>query len=317
MYDKLTRCIYIECGYKKGKTCRNVAEYIGNFFHWIHTSDFIDSVGMFILAVLLLKMLGHVVNGKFFVEIGKKVRRKLLFHIAVCDDQKVICEEIRSFARRYAEERSCTVDCSVFFSGEALYESLSKGNRFDVIFLDIELYRISGIEIGRFIRQQLKDVLSQIVYISARQEYAMELFESHPLNFLVKPLIYEKIETCLDRSVEIKTKRGASFTYNRQGEFYRIPLSNILYFESQNRKICVTRVCGKEEYYGKLNDVENQVKEHGFLRIHKSYIINMEYIDICGKTNVTMLNGDVLPISREKQKDIAEKILADALGEKK
>ena len=232
-----------------------------------------------------------------------------MFHIAVCDDEKIICEEIRTFAQRYAEERSCSVDCSIFLSGEALYESLARGNYFDVIFLDIELFHISGIEIGEYIRRQLKDMLSQIVYISSRPEYAMELFATHPLDFLTKPISFEKFSVCLNQTAELKSKRGAFFSYNCRGERRRIPLSNILYFESQNRKVYVTRINGKEEYYGTLKDVEKQVKDYGFLQIHKSFIINPQYVEVYGKTTITMSNGDVLPVSRDKQKEIAAKIL--------
>ena len=169
-----------------------------------------------------------------------------MFHIAVCDDEKIICEEIRTFAQRYAEEKTCSVDCSIFLSGEALYESLARGNYYDVIFLDIELFHISGIEIGEYIRRQLKDMLSQIVYISSRPEYAMELFATHPLDFLTKPISFEKFSVCLNQTAELKSKRGAFFSYNCRGEYRRIPLSNILYFESQNRKVCVTRVNCRE-----------------------------------------------------------------------
>lgn len=232
-----------------------------------------------------------------------------MFHIAVCDDEKIICEEIRAFAQRYAEEKNCSVDCSIFLSGEALYESLERGNYFDAIFLDIKLLHINGIEIGEYIRRQLKDMLSQIVYISSRPEYAMELFATHPLDFLTKPISFEKFSVCLNQTAELKSKRGAFFSYNCRGERRRIPLSNILYFESQNRKIYVTRINGKEEYYGKLNDVEMQVDDYGFLRIHKSFIVNPQYVDIYGKTTVTMNNGDILPVSRDKQKEIAAKIL--------
>lgn len=238
-----------------------------------------------------------------------------MFHIAVCDDEKIICEEIRTFAQRYAEERACSVDCSIFLSGEALYESLARGNYYDVIFLDIELFHISGIEIGEYIRRQLKDMLSQIVYISSRPEYAMELFATHPLDFLTKPISFEKFSVCLNQTAELKSKRGAFFSYNCRGEHRRIPLSNILYFESQNRKVCVTRVNCREAYYGKLNEVENQVKDYGFLRIHKSFIVNPQYVEVYGKTTITMTNRDVLPVSREKQTEIANQIIPEILCE--
>ncbi|MGN0963092.1 MAG: LytTR family transcriptional regulator DNA-binding domain-containing protein, partial [Clostridia bacterium] len=66
---------------------------------------------------------------------------------------------------------------------------------------------------------------------------------------------------------------------------------------------------------GKLSDVENQVRDQGFLRIHKSYIVNPQYVDIYGKTTVTMTNGDVLSVSRERQKFVAEKMLSEILGD--
>ena len=161
----------------------------------------------------------------------------------------------------------------------------------------------------------MKDMLSQIVYISSRPEYAMELFATHPLDFLTKPISFEKFSVCLNQTAELKSKRGAFFSYNCRGEYRRIPLSNILYFESQNRKVCVTRVNCREAYYGKLNEVENQVKDYGFLRIHKSFIVNPQYVEVYGKTTITMTNRDVLPVSREKQTEIANQIIPEILCE--
>lgn len=238
-----------------------------------------------------------------------------MFTVAVCDNEKVICEGMRNLLLQYAEENNVPIDVMLFFSGEELYSALAKGASFDLIFLDIEMYRLSGIDVGKAIREFKRDLLTQIVYISAKQEYALELFETHPLNFLMKPIKYDMVASCVDKALTLKTKRGEVFAYSFNGQSHRIPLSNILYFESFSRKLRIVRTNGTEEFYGKISDIAAKYGEKGFVQIHKSYIVNIGYIDTISSTSVTMFNGDVLPLSRERRNDLANAFLEAHLGE--
>ena len=91
-----------------------------------------------------------------------------------------------------------------WYSGESLCKYLEAGNRFDLIFLDIELLKLSGIDVGNYIRNYLDDLKTSIIYISYNRSYAMRLFKIQPLDFLVKPLQYNSVR----ESVEMFLKRA-------------------------------------------------------------------------------------------------------------
>lgn len=253
-------------------------------------------------------MLTDVVNGTFNVA-TRILRRDGMFTVAVCDNEKLICDRMCRYFETFSAEQNCPMDTMVFTSGEEIYAALSKGASFDLIFLDIEMYQISGIDVAKAIREYQRDLLTQIVYISAKQEYAMELFETHPLNFLVKPVKYDDVSSCIQKALTLKTKRGEVFTYSIGSNTYRAPLSNILYFESYGRKLRIVRNGETAEFYGRLSDIISAYGEKGFVQIHKSYVVNLGYIDNVSASNVTMFNGDVLPLSRDRRMALSEAFL--------
>ncbi|MBQ1251987.1 MAG: response regulator transcription factor [Firmicutes bacterium] len=232
-----------------------------------------------------------------------------MFTVAVCDNEIAICDQMKQYLEEFSAEQDCPIDILVFSSGEEIYASLANGSSFDLIFLDIQMYQISGIDVAKAIREHQGDLLTQIVYISAKREYAMELFETHPLNFLVKPVKYEDVSACVQKALTLKTNRGEVFTYSIGNNMYRAPLSNILYFESYARKVRIVRNGGSSEFYGRLSDIASKYGEKGFIQIHKSYVVNLGYIDSVSASTVTMLNGDVLPLSRERRTALSEAFL--------
>lgn len=238
-----------------------------------------------------------------------------MLSIAICDNEPVICDQMNSFLDQYREEKDISFESRSFLSGEALYNTLAAGVDFDLIFLDIEMYHISGIDVAKAIRESKKDLITQIVYISAKQEYAMELFETHPLNFLMKPLKYAAVASCIDKTLKMKKERGDVFTYTSGGLNQRVPFSNILYFESMNRKVRMICPGQRDEFYGKLGDVISRCQGKHFVQIHKSYVVNLGYISKVGATTVEMFNGDVLPLSRDRRTMLTNAILESHMGE--
>lgn len=232
-----------------------------------------------------------------------------MFTVAVCDNEIAICDQMKEYLERFSREQDFPVEIHVFPSGEEIYAALAKGATFDLIFLDIQMYQISGIDVAKAIREHQRDLLTQIVYISAKREYAMELFETHPLNFLVKPVKYKDVSDCAQKAFALKIKRGELFTYSIGGNSYRAPLSNILYFESYGRKLRIVRNGESAEFYGRLADIISKYGERGFIQIHRSYVVNLGYVDNVSASTVTMANGDVLPLSRERRTALSEAFL--------
>ena len=236
-------------------------------------------------------------------------KRGLMLRIAVCDDDKVLCMQIKSMLNEIIENTDEVFEISSFYSGEELYDFLVKENRFDLIFLDIELCEINGVEVGRKVREELNDELTQIVYISSKDSYAMDLFDIRPLNFLIKPLKKEKIELVL------KTVKKIMFTSNQFYEYkignvnFNVLLSDVLYFESNGRKVKIILKDDEKEYYGKLSEVEEKLKDKAFFFIHKSYFINYNHVIEYAYEYVKMSNNKTLAISQNNRKAVREKLL--------
>lgn len=229
-----------------------------------------------------------------------------MFRIAICDDEPAVCSQIETILLNYSEESNLDIEIQVFYSGEELCKFLEDGEGFDLIFLDIELKLINGIEVGRKIREDLDNQLMRIVYISGKDNYYLDMFEVRPMHFLPKPIKASHIIKDLRLAMKLTDRLGGIFTYKKGQQTYRIAVKDIIYFESINRQVKIVTTGGEELFYGKLNDVYDQVAKYHFMQIHKSYIVNYHHIAKFKYEEVTMSNSEILPISQSRRKAIRE-----------
>mgnify|MGYP001040070491 CR=1 FL=1 len=231
-----------------------------------------------------------------------------MFRVAICDDEKTICSQIEKVILDYQKNCAEKIDILTFLSGEELYKIIKDVQAFDLIFLDIELDKLNGIEVGKIIREELNDNITQIVYISANKDYAMELFENRPLNFLVKPICCEKIIKSLNAAINLHKNSDLFFEFCYNYNFIKIPYKKIMYFESNDKKINVITTDEIYEYYGKLSELKKQVKEKDFIQIHKSLLVNYQYIVEVSYEKIKLTNGEKLNISQSYRKEVRNNI---------
>lgn len=227
-------------------------------------------------------------------------------HVAVCDDEVQIGFQLEEYLEKICTELNIAIETDVYYSGEGLCQKLREGECYDLIFLDIEMANINGVQTGTKIRDEYNDETTQIVYISGKPQYAMELFDTNPLNFLVKPLGYGDIRKVINRLLKISGFWSDTLTYKVGHDTFRVKLSDIMYFQSNGRKVKIFLRNGEDEIYGSLEELYSmQLKKHGyFLFIHKSYIVNYNYICTFEYKNVILFNKTVLPIGQSKRKEI-------------
>jgi DNA-binding LytR/AlgR family response regulator len=164
---------------------------------------------------------------------------------------------------------------------------------------------INGVQVGTKIRNEYNDELTQIVYISGKTEYALELFDINPLNFLVKPLDYDKIEKVINKHLKITGFWTDVFSYSVGHDTFKIKLKEIMYLESNGKKIKMFLKDREEEFYGSLEEIYNtQLIKYDFLYIHKSYIVNYDYVSVFEYEKLLLTNGEKLPIGQYKRKEI-------------
>lgn len=233
-----------------------------------------------------------------------------MYNIGICDDGENICTAIENMLLQYAAKKGIQVDTIAWYTGEGLKRYLEQGNPLDILFLDIELLRMSGIEIGDYIRNQLDNLGLQIIYISAKSSYAQSLFRTQPLDFLVKPIEQRDIDDVLDRAIKLLKRKREKFEFQRGGEYYYLAMGDIMYLCSKGRKIEVVTKDETYEFYGKLKDIEKNMQDT-FLMIHHSYIINREYIFRYTYETIELINGTVLSISEARRKQVRESLMRE------
>ena len=220
----------------------------------------------------------------------------------ICDDEKSTCSELEEIILKYAKEKSVSLVTEVFYSGDTLLDYL-KREKINILFLDIELPGKDGVMVGKYIREVLEEENIFLIYISSKENYALQLFQNRPFDFLVKPIEAAKIYHVLDNIYRISGKNSVGFEFQTQNSTYRISYKDILYFQSTGRKINI------------VNEIEKRIPENVFLRIHKSYLVNKNYVKEFTYEWVKMLNGDVLNISKINRADVRRKILESAADE--
>ena len=236
-----------------------------------------------------------------------------MYKIGICDDDKIFCSVLEEQICELSKEIEIKADVEVWYSGESIQDDLKKGIELDLLFLDIELVRKNGVAVGNFIRNEMEDLQTHIVYISSKESYAMQLFKVQPLDFLIKPVSAENIKEVLVRSVRQKSNADIYFEYRKGDSVFRVPVRNIAYFMSMDKKIIIVKKDRKgkfsrEDFYGKLKNIAETLPAD-FWMIHQSYIINRTYVSEYSYEMVKMADGENLNISKPYRKETRSKII--------
>lgn len=229
-----------------------------------------------------------------------------MFRIAICDDEEVICAQIENIILDYALTHKEKIDIQVFYSGEELCKFLEMGQGFDLLFLDIMMKMLNGIEVGRKIREEMDNQFLQIVYVTGNDNYFKEMFDVRPMHFIQKPIDEAEIIKDVRLALRLSDKLGGTFIYRKAHQTFRVPVKEIIYFESSNREVKMVTIEGTEIFYSTLDEVHKQLAKYHFMHIHKSYVVNYFLITKFRYDEVTMSNNEVLPISQARRKVIRE-----------
>lgn len=219
-----------------------------------------------------------------------------MLRIAVCDDSKEILEQMKTVFENWADAPSGT-DVQFFSEGDSL-ECAHNTDPFDIIFLDVLMPVLNGIELARGIRQ--KDKRVKIVFFTSSAEYAVDSYSVKANGYLLKPLDPPKLYAVLDELAQEVKQEGRMITLWNENTVRRIEVDRIEYVESQNKHTLFWLV-DRESILSStpLYEVEEWLSgTHSFFKCGRSYIVNMRYIDTYTDKEARMLSGCRVPISR-------------------
>lgn len=231
-----------------------------------------------------------------------------MYNIGICDDGKSVCASLEEMVLQYAEKSRREIDIKVWYAGEELCRYLEQGGQLDILFLDIALLELTGIEVGEFIRNKMDNRGMQIIYISGEASHAQKLFKTQPMEFLIKPISVQQIEDTLELAMKLMEKNPERFEFQNGRDYYYIPYGEIIYFESKGRKIKIVCADAEKEFYGAIRELEKKLPGE-FFSIHQSYVINRTHVVRYSYETVEMDDGTMLPISKAYRKQIRERLL--------
>lgn len=224
-----------------------------------------------------------------------------MWKIAVCDDKKREVEAIKREILAYGKE--CDIDC--FYSGEEL---LSKSESYDIIFLDIDMQGIDGIEAAKQIRERDKNV--KIIYVTSYTDYVNYAFSVHAFAYLLKPVKREELHRQLQEAdsyyKEKRESRTIRFTL-KDGTTVKT-LDEIYFMEYKERHVSMKTADGEYWLIGSISEVSERMEPYGFAVPHKSFCVNLSHVKNVKGYDVFMMNGDVIPLSQKKSVEFREKL---------
>jgi two-component system response regulator LytT len=230
-----------------------------------------------------------------------------VMQIAVCDDEKVFMDQMMKYLDKHIpllEETYGQIAVETFSSGEALLCAYQENKRYDILFLDLRMDKINGFEAARQIR--LMDNRVIIIFITSLMEYVFKSFEYKPFWYMTKPITESGYISVLKKALaehhSVITNEYAFKT--REDGLERVNITNIIYLESLSRQIKLHTIDGDYFFYGSINKEEAKLTPFGFVRIHKSFLVNTLFIQRVGRTSLYLKNGEALPISERRYKTV-------------
>jgi DNA-binding LytR/AlgR family response regulator len=231
-----------------------------------------------------------------------------MLRIALCDDEENARDALRIQLEKLMDELEDEIVYE-FSNGRTCINWLTAHpGEVDLLFLDVEMGKENGMDAAKKIRTVNRDLL--IVFATGYTDYVFDGYQVNALDFLVKPVSPEKLKEVLLRAKELLTPPTDRFFVLKNADgAYRLPWDDILYFYSDRRYIHLVTVIKTYTFYGKLNDIEKQVRNN-FVRIHQRYLVNSDNVTFVGGDFVTVDNPacEKLPVSRAYKKEASEKL---------
>ena len=178
---------------------------------------------------------------------------------------------------------------------------------YDLIFLDIEFPEMKGTDFGKLLRRKLKNYDTQIVFISLVKEYAMDLFQTRPIEFLIKPIAYEKFSACMLTYMTHYENSNGFLEYTMENIKHRIRVREVLYLESHGKKVEFHTKRGDFMTYGKITDIIADYTDK-FICIARGIYVNVQHIIEATPKEILLTNNRTLRISRGCQNAVRDRL---------
>lgn len=229
-----------------------------------------------------------------------------MISIAICDDDNNITKKLKEIIKEYCNVKSLECTFKIFHSGEAL---LISETTYDILFLDIYMDGLNGIETAKHLRQKDKSV--EIIFLTSFSGLAREALSVHAFEYLEKPIQKEIIFHQMDEVLsKLSYKKGMEENRTKIITFYGgrndigICVNDIFYFERTDRKIKAVTKKGNFILYETIASLEEKLQEFDFVTPHQSFVVNIDNIKDYIKDQIIMINHDIIPVAQKRSSEL-------------
>ena len=236
----------------------------------------------------------------------------LALRIAVCDDDQREQDNMTQLLSEYTAEKKLELVWETYASGVELLADLEKGRGYDVYCLDIVMPGLNGIDAAREIR--LHDQTAPILFFTTSAQFAVESYAVRARNYILKPVTREKFFAAFDDLLEQlnQWEEEESIVLQSCAGLQKIVLANLVYAEVYGRSVVYHLRSGKQieclQSFAAVCEVLQQYEY--FLKPHRSYLVNLSYIDSMDSSRITLSTGEVVPIAQGRAREVKQQYLA-------
>lgn len=228
-----------------------------------------------------------------------------MLSIAVCDDEVIECCNIARKIKDILEEMKIPCIIRQFRSGGELLQELES---FNIVFLDIIMQDMDGMKTAQIFREKVSDKI--LIFVSSSREYVFEAYDVEAFQYLLKPVDDRKLKSVLQKAVLKTESRSQEFIIvSRERQKKKLFLDDIYYFDIKGRVVDVHGTEGIFTYYEQIRELENKLWDKGFFRCHKSYLINLKYVDGYNRQEVILENGEKIVIAKRRYDKFVQEVL--------
>lgn len=244
-----------------------------------------------------------------FLDYKELKKGDFMITIFLCDDNPVILEIYKAKLNTIADTYQISIQIQTFLKGEhMLFRMIDANIRPDIIFLDILMKEENGIDIAKKLRSD--GCTSEIIFLTANSKYVFESFDVSPTNYILKDDIDDQRfqDIFLRALVRAEQKMDDYFIcYGEKNTVYKkIPYRDISHFDIQNRVVTIYFAHDTFSFYAKLDDLENRLSKHNFIRVHRSFLVHLPYIEHMNRNSLILINGTCIPVGVTYLKSVRE-----------
>lgn len=234
-----------------------------------------------------------------------------MIKIAIVEDEKTFQKQLCSYVQRYQNEYEEKTSIEVFADGDQIVEDYSA--TYDIIFLDIEMKHLNGMDTAKIIRKLDQDVI--LIFVTNMTQYAIQGYTVGALNYILKPVSYFAFSQELDKAVKkVKAKMLSYLMIPQDQGMVRLDTKQIIYLESQGHNATIHSEYGDHTFRSTLKAIEEKLDATEFVRCNSCYLINLRFVDAM-RENSVVVAGKELQMSRPRKKKFKE-ALTNYLGGK-